>query len=116
MALTAVCLSQNNNVERAADWIFSHMDDLDAPVGPFFAFSQSLDLYFSLFFSFFFGSIQQEPDAPQAAAAAAPAQPVFNGSGREPFCPLNPLVAFFDINPSSFFLFFSFSLSFFLFF
>jgi uncharacterized UBP type Zn finger protein len=22
----------NNNLERAADWIFSHMDELDAPV------------------------------------------------------------------------------------
>jgi ubiquitin carboxyl-terminal hydrolase 5/13 len=31
-AATAALKSCSNNVERAADWLFSHMDDLDAAV------------------------------------------------------------------------------------
>ena len=31
-AATAALKACSNNVERAADWLFSHMDDLDAAV------------------------------------------------------------------------------------
>lgn len=31
-AATAALMATANNIERAADWLFSHMDDLDAAV------------------------------------------------------------------------------------
>ena len=52
---------QDNNVERAADWIFTHMDELDTPM-----------------------ETDETPQAAGGAAATGGSQPAFrDGSGSE---------------------------------